>query len=139
MAANVMCHIPYMHSVMAGIGRLLKPNGVLMFEDPYLGDIVEKTSYDQIYDEHAFYFSVALGDRAVRPARAGNHRRPAAAGARRFDALRRRARRARGPPRAAVPAQREKEARSGLGTSRDLRAVRSQRRTLARCADVAAA
>ena len=30
-----------------------------MFEDPYLGDIVEKTSYDQIYDEHAFYFSVA--------------------------------------------------------------------------------
>ena len=30
-----------------------------MFEDPYLGDIVEKTAYDQIYDEHAFYFSVA--------------------------------------------------------------------------------
>jgi methylation protein EvaC len=30
-----------------------------LFEDPYLGDIVEKTSYDQIYDEHAFYFSVA--------------------------------------------------------------------------------
>ena len=24
-----------------------------------MGDIVEKTSYDQIYDEHAFYFSVA--------------------------------------------------------------------------------
>ena len=30
-----------------------------MFEDPYLGDIVEKTSYDQIYDEHVFYFSAA--------------------------------------------------------------------------------
>ena len=29
-----------------------------MYEDPYLGDIVEKVSYDQIYDEHAFYFSV---------------------------------------------------------------------------------
>ncbi len=57
-AANVMCHIPYLHSVMAGVGRLLKPKGVLIFEDPYLGDIVEKTSYDQIYDEHAFYFSV---------------------------------------------------------------------------------
>ena len=56
--ANVMCHIPYMHSVAAGIKRLLKPGGVLIFEDPYLGDIVEKTSYDQIYDEHAFYFSV---------------------------------------------------------------------------------
>jgi methylation protein EvaC len=56
--ANVMCHIPYLHSVAAGIKILLKPSGVLVFEDPYLGDIIEKTSYDQIYDEHAFYFSV---------------------------------------------------------------------------------
>jgi len=59
LGANVMCHIPYLHSVVAGIKTLLKPGGVVMFEDPYLGDIVEKTSYDQIYDEHAFYFSVA--------------------------------------------------------------------------------
>jgi len=59
LGANVMCHLPYMHSVAAGIKILLKPAGVLIFEDPYLGDIVEKTSYDQIYDEHAFYFSVA--------------------------------------------------------------------------------
>ena len=58
LGANVMCHIPYLHSIVAGIKLLLKPKGVLMFEDPYLGDIVEKTSYDQIYDEHAFYFSV---------------------------------------------------------------------------------
>ena len=59
LGANVMCHLPYLHSVAAGIKILLKPAGVLMFEDPYMGDIVEKTSYDQIYDEHAFYFSVA--------------------------------------------------------------------------------
>ncbi len=58
MAANVMCHIPYINSVMAGIKILLKPKGVLAFEDPYLGDIIQKTSYDQIYDEHAFYYSV---------------------------------------------------------------------------------
>jgi methylation protein EvaC len=58
LGANVMCHIPYMHSVVDGIKHLLKPTGVLIFEDPYLGDIIEKTSYDQIYDEHAFYFSV---------------------------------------------------------------------------------
>lgn len=59
LGANVMCHIPYLHSVVAGIAILLKPKGVVLFEDPYLGDIVEKTSYDQIYDEHAFYFSLA--------------------------------------------------------------------------------
>ncbi len=58
LGANVMCHIPYLHSVVAGIKILLKPCGVLVFEDPYLGDILDKTSYDQIYDEHAFYFSV---------------------------------------------------------------------------------
>lgn len=59
LGANVMCHLPYLHSVAAGIKILLKPEGVLIFEDPYMGDIIEKTSYDQIYDEHAFYFSVA--------------------------------------------------------------------------------
>ncbi|HBB97309.1 MAG TPA: SAM-dependent methyltransferase [Blastocatellia bacterium] len=59
LGANVMCHLPYLHSVAAGIRILLKPSGVLVFEDPYIGDIVEKTSYDQIYDEHASYFSVA--------------------------------------------------------------------------------
>ncbi len=56
-SANVICHIPYMHSVLAGITKLLKPKGVFIFEDPYLGDIIEKVSYDQIYDEHVFYFS----------------------------------------------------------------------------------
>jgi methylation protein EvaC len=59
LGANVMCHIPYLHSVFRGAKQLLKPSGVLVFEDPYLGDIVEKASYDQIYDEHAFYFSAS--------------------------------------------------------------------------------
>src|SRR5687768_1321267 len=60
--ANVMCHIPSIHGVVAGVARLLKPSGVLIFEDPYLGDIIERGSYDQIYDEHAFYFSVTALD-----------------------------------------------------------------------------
>ena len=54
---NVMCHIPYIHSVLEGVSELLKPSGVLIFEDPYMGDIIRRTSFDQIYDEHAFYFS----------------------------------------------------------------------------------
>jgi methylation protein EvaC len=62
LGANVMCHISAMTSVIEGIKLLLKPKGVLLFEDPYLGDIIEKTSYDQIYDEHAFYFSVTSLD-----------------------------------------------------------------------------
>ena len=57
LAANVMCHIPDIQSVVKGIRTLLKPTGVVMFEDPYLGDVIEKISYDQIYDEHVFLFS----------------------------------------------------------------------------------
>lgn len=58
LGANVMCHIPYIHSVIEGIRILLKPDGIVMFEDPYMGDVIENTSYDQFYDEHVFLFSV---------------------------------------------------------------------------------
>lgn len=59
LGANVMCHIPYLDSVIRGIKILLKPEGIVMFEDPYLGDVIENTTYDQIYDEHVFLFSVS--------------------------------------------------------------------------------
>jgi methylation protein EvaC len=56
-AANVMCHIPDLNGIAKGADLLLKRDGVLVFEDPYLGAMIEKTSYDQIYDEHVFIFS----------------------------------------------------------------------------------
>jgi methylation protein EvaC len=58
LSANVMCHIPYMHSIFKGVSKLLKDDGLFIFEDPYAGDIVQKASFDQIYDEHTFLFSV---------------------------------------------------------------------------------
>lgn len=58
LGANVMCHIPYLHSVIEGIKILLKDDGIAMFEDPYMGDVIENTSYDQFYDEHVFLFSL---------------------------------------------------------------------------------
>ncbi|HZP76300.1 MAG TPA: class I SAM-dependent methyltransferase [Pseudolabrys sp.] len=67
LAANVMCHIPDLPGVAAGAAHLLKPNGVFMFEDPYLGDMIAKTSYDQIYDEHVFIFSATSIARAFAP------------------------------------------------------------------------
>ena len=57
LSANVMCHIPYIHSIYEGVRELLKEDGVFVFEDPYLGEVIEKTSFDQIYDEHVFLFS----------------------------------------------------------------------------------
>ncbi|WP_150246465.1 class I SAM-dependent methyltransferase [Nocardiopsis quinghaiensis] len=57
-SANTFCHIPYIGSVLRGVEALLSPRGVFVFEDPYFGDIVDKTSYDQVYDEHFFLFTV---------------------------------------------------------------------------------
>jgi len=55
--ANVFCHIENINSVFEGIKVLLKPDGVVFFEEPYLGSIIKKSSFDQIYDEHVYYYS----------------------------------------------------------------------------------
>lgn len=66
-SANTICHIPYIGSILDGVAALLSPTGVFVFEDPYLGDIVDKTSFDQIYDEHFFLFSAtSVGEMAAR-------------------------------------------------------------------------
>ncbi|GAB2737882.1 class I SAM-dependent methyltransferase [Amycolatopsis magusensis] len=56
-AANTLCHIPYIASILRGVTTLLAPDGVFVFEDPYFADIVERTSFDQVYDEHFFFFT----------------------------------------------------------------------------------
>ena len=56
-AANVICHIPDIVDFAKSIEILLSKKGVFSFEEPYLGDVIEKCSYDQIYDEHVFVFS----------------------------------------------------------------------------------
>ena len=58
-AANVVCHIPNLNDFIKSVDHLLSKNGVFIFEEPYLGSMFEKTSYDQIYDEHIFMFSVS--------------------------------------------------------------------------------
>jgi len=57
LSANVMCHLPDLNDIAQGAAALLDEDGVLVFEDPYLGDMLSKVSYDQLYDEHVFIFS----------------------------------------------------------------------------------
>lgn len=57
LSANTMCQFGDIKTILIGVEKLLKDKGVLIFEDPYIGDILKKTSYDQIYDEHVLYFS----------------------------------------------------------------------------------
>ena len=55
-AANVICHIPDMIDFASGISELIGDEGQFIFEEPYIGSMLEKTSYDQIYDEHVYIF-----------------------------------------------------------------------------------
>lgn len=66
-AANTMCHIADIGSVLSGIDALLTDDGALVFEDPYLGDILRGTAFDQIYDEHVFYFTLRSAQRMLAP------------------------------------------------------------------------
>lgn len=61
-ATNTMCHIPDLHEVFKGFQVLLKPDGYIVFEDPYWYAITAQTSFDQIYDEHVYYFTVKAVD-----------------------------------------------------------------------------
>ena len=58
-AANAICHVPNLKDLIKGVDLLLSKKGKFIFEEPYLGSMYEKTSYDQIYDEHIFMFSVS--------------------------------------------------------------------------------
>tara|TARA_B110000438_G_scaffold208590_1_gene200404 strand:+ start:31 stop:1230 length:1200 start_codon:yes stop_codon:yes gene_type:complete len=57
-AANVICHVPDLNNLISSIDSLLSSKGVFVFEEPYLGSMFSKVSYDQIYDEHIFMFSL---------------------------------------------------------------------------------
>ena len=57
--SNVICHIPDLKNLILSIDKLLSKNGLFIFEEPYMGSMFEKTSYDQIYDEHIYMFSIS--------------------------------------------------------------------------------
>ena len=61
-AANCICHIQNLDECFAAVKNILSKNGVFVFEDPSLLRMLERGSYDQIYDEHAHIFSVTALD-----------------------------------------------------------------------------
>jgi SAM-dependent methyltransferase len=57
-ANNVMAHVPGINDVVAGIRALLKVDGVLVMETPYVRELVDRVEFDTIYHEHVFYYSL---------------------------------------------------------------------------------
>lgn len=59
---NVVGHIDDLDGLVKSVKHLLTPDGVWIFEVPYLVDMLEKNEFDTAYHEHLSYF-------AVRPAK----------------------------------------------------------------------
>lgn len=57
-AANCICHIHDLDDTFTAVKNLLSDDGIFVFEDPSLIRMMERGSYDQLYDEHAHIFSV---------------------------------------------------------------------------------
>ncbi|MES2087681.1 MAG: class I SAM-dependent methyltransferase [Patescibacteria group bacterium] len=58
LANNVLAHIDDLHSVFAGIETLLDADGKFIFEAHWVGNLLGKGGFDQIYHEHLCYFSL---------------------------------------------------------------------------------
>jgi len=65
-AANCICHIPDLDETFKAVESLLTEDGVFIFEDPSLAEVINNTSYDQIYDEHPHVFSVIALDNILK-------------------------------------------------------------------------
>ena len=57
-STNTMHHIEDIRTVVTGAKILLKQKGLMITEDPYLGDMFRLGAYEQIYAEHNFIWSL---------------------------------------------------------------------------------
>ena len=55
---NVMAHVDDTQDFLKGCKYLLKPEGLVIIEAPYLGEFMDRLEYDTVYHEHLCYFSI---------------------------------------------------------------------------------
>jgi SAM-dependent methyltransferase len=65
-AHNVMAHVADLNGFVAGLHTLLKDDGVLVAESPYLRPFLEKNEFDTIYHEHLYYYSLTALNRLLK-------------------------------------------------------------------------
>lgn len=57
---NVLAHVPDLNDFVAGMKRLLAPDGVITMEFPHLERLIEENQFDTIYHEHFSYLSFVV-------------------------------------------------------------------------------
>jgi len=58
LANNVLAHVDDTAGFLAGAAALLAPDGLVVFEVPYVREFLERLEYDTVYHEHLCYFAV---------------------------------------------------------------------------------
>ena len=58
-ANNVFAHTDAIKRIIYNVKRLLKDDGIFVIEVAYLVDMLQKMTFDIIYHEHLFYYSLA--------------------------------------------------------------------------------
>ena len=61
-AHNVLAHVPQINDFVSGLKTILKPDGMIVIEVPYLKNLLDDLEFDTIYHEHIFYFSLTALD-----------------------------------------------------------------------------
>jgi SAM-dependent methyltransferase len=57
-ANNVLAHVDDTLDFLGGVRHLLADDGFLVFEVPYVAELLDRLEYDTMYHEHLCYFSV---------------------------------------------------------------------------------
>ncbi len=60
---NVLAQVPDLNDFVAGMARLLAPDGVITLEFPHLERLMAENQFDTIYHEHFSYFSLITIER----------------------------------------------------------------------------
>ncbi len=61
-AHNVLAHVPDLNGFVRGLRTLLKDEGLIAIEVPYLKEMIDRCEFDTIYHEHLSYFSLTALD-----------------------------------------------------------------------------
>ena len=59
---NTFAHIADLNGLVAGLGTVLKDDGIIVIQVPYAREMIEHVEFDTIYHEHLCYFSVTALD-----------------------------------------------------------------------------
>jgi SAM-dependent methyltransferase len=67
-ANNILSHVGNLRDFLATVAQALRPDGVFVFEVPWVADVLRNNSFDMIYHEHLSYFGLKPLAKALRSA-----------------------------------------------------------------------